>query len=151
MRHHLLALSSGLLLLAAGCQKDAEKIEPPGVGQAFPTVLIPPQGSMVSKSGSQDALQITFRTPVKLEEIASYYRSQFGKPGWIIVSDLTDSTGAVSMHVEWSATRQPMWVRLAPVGGATEVEMAGAVPGLDSAYVRRSREAADTSNTFVPR
>lgn len=151
MRHHLLALSSGLLLLAAGCQKDAEKIEPPGVGQAFPTVLIPPQGSMVSKSGSQDALQITFRTPVKLEDIASYYRSQFGQPGWIIVSDMTDSAGAIAMHVDWSATQQPMWLRMTTVPGGTEIEMVGAVPDRDTSYVRRSREAADSSNSFVPR
>jgi hypothetical protein len=151
MRRHLLMLSSGLLLLAAACHKDAEKIEPPAVGEAFPTLLIPPNSAVVSRSGSRDALQITFRSTVTADAVAAYYRSQFSKAPWVIVSDLTDSTGAISMHVDWSETQQPMWLQIIPLGDGSQIEMAGAVPDRDSSYVQRSRAAEDSSNTVVPR
>jgi len=151
MRCHRLLFAAGLLLLASGCRKDAEKVEPPSLGAAFPSVLIPPQGSLISQSGSQDALQLTFRSPEPLAEVAAYYRGEFQQSGWNIVSDLADSTGTISMHVDWAKTDQPMWLQLSSVAGGTQVEMVGAVPSRDSSYVRRSQAAEDTSNTFRPR
>lgn len=149
-RPHL-AIAAGLLLLATGCKKAAEKVEPPSLGAAFPTVLLPPQGSLVSQSGSLDALQLTFTSPERPERIAAYYRSQFEQPGWNIVSDFTDSTGAVSMHVDWSKTNQPMWLQITPAAGGTQIALTGAVPSRDTSYVRRARAAEDTSNTLRPR
>jgi hypothetical protein len=91
-----------------------------------------------STSGGADALQLVFQSTAKPDEIANYYRAQFSRPGWSIVSDLTDSGGAIAMYVDWTATNQPMWVRIVPNEGGTRIELTGAVPTRDSSYVRRS-------------
>jgi hypothetical protein len=121
------------------------------VGEAFSTLYVPPHAVLESKSGSADALEIVFRSSDKSADVADFYRRLFSGEGWEIVSDLTDSAGAVAMHVEWSATRQPMWLRIEPVGAGSRVALSGAVPDRDSSYVRRTREAAETTNTFRPR
>jgi hypothetical protein len=150
LRHHA-TLFCALLFLAAGCHKDAQDVQPPTAGEAFPTIPIPPEASVESKSGGADALQLVFQSTAKPDEIANYYRAQFSRPGWSIVSDLTDSGGAIAMYVDWTATNQPMWVRIVPNEGGTRIELTGAVPTRDSSYVRRSAAAKDSSNSLRPR
>jgi hypothetical protein len=151
MPRHLAAVSCALLLLAGACQKDKENIQPPNVAEAFPSILLPPNSRVESQSGSTDALQLVFQSVSEPQLILAYYREQFSQPGWSIVSDLTDSTGATAIHVDWNATHQPMWVRIVPNDQGTRVELTGAVPTRDSAYVRRSEAAKDSSNTLRPR
>ncbi len=151
MRCQYRLLVSTLLVLAAACHGDADKVKSPGIGQAFPTVLLPPDASVVSQSGGADAVQLVFRSPHPPAFVSSYYRTQFSQPGWSIVSDLTDSAGVTAMHVDWTATHQPMWVRMVPEAGETRVELTGAVPGLDTSYTRRSQRARDTTNTLKTR
>jgi hypothetical protein len=151
MRHPIRLIAVALLVASAGCEKKAEPIQPPGLGEAFPTFFVPPNSAMESKSGSADALQVVFNSSDSAAAIARFYRHQFSQPGWTIVGDLRDSTGAINLHVEWTRTRQPMWIRIESVGRGSRIGLAGAVPGRDSAYVRRTREAAETTNTFRPR
>jgi hypothetical protein len=151
MRHPIRLIAVALLVTSAGCEKKAEPIQPPELGQAFSTLYVPPNSTLESKSGSADALQVVFNSTDSAGAIASFYRRQFSQPGWTIVGDLRDSTGAINLHVEWAKTRQPMWIRIEPVGRGSRVGLTGAVPGRDSAYVRRTREAAETTNTFRPR
>jgi hypothetical protein len=151
MPRHLAVVSCALLLLAGACQKDEDDIKPPNVAEAFPSVLLPPNSRVESESGSTDALQLVFQSVAEPEVIAQYYRTQFSGAGWSIVSDLTDSTGATAIHVDWTATGQPMWVRIVPNDRGTRVELTGAVPSRDSSYVRRSAAAKDLSNSLRPK
>jgi hypothetical protein len=142
----------GLVLLTAGCQRDRpEPVNPPTVGEAFPTVLMPPGGSISAQNASQDALQMTFLTPQPVDRVAAYYRHQFSQAGWVIVSDLADSAGAVDIHVNWEQSGQPMWVRISKAPGGTQVDLIGAVPGRDTTFARKQREARDSSNVLRPR
>jgi hypothetical protein len=151
MPRHLAVVSCALLLLAGACQKDEDDIKPPNVAEACPSVLLPPNSRVESESGSTDALQLVFQSVAEPEVIAQYYRTQFSGAGWSIVSDLTDSTGATAIHVDWTATGQPMWVRIVPNDRGTRVELTGAVPSRDSSYVRRSAAAKDSSNSLRPK
>jgi hypothetical protein len=151
MPRHLAAVSCALLLLAGACQNDAENVKPPNVAEAFPSILLPPNSRVESQSGSEDALQLVFQSVAEPEVIVQYYRARFSEPGWSIVSDLTDSTGATAIHVDWNKTQQPMWVRIVPNEQGTRVELTGAVPTRDSSYVRRAQAAKDSSNSLRPR
>ncbi|HET8633706.1 MAG TPA: hypothetical protein VFL88_06135 [Gemmatimonadales bacterium] len=149
-RRHVV-LSCALLLLAAACKQDADDVQPPTAGEAFSSIILPPDATVESKSGSADALQLVFHSTATPNDVAQFYRSQFSRAGWSIVSDLTDSAGVIAMHVDWSATNQPMWVRIIPADRGTRVELFGAVPDRDTSYVRRSAAAKDSSNSLRPR
>jgi hypothetical protein len=149
MRHMPLVVV--LVVLLAACRDREPAPTLPQVGQAFSTVITPPNGALVSRSGSSDALELTFQSGVGADQIAEFYRGQFSREGWRILSDIADTTGVVAMHVEWDATRQPMWVRIQPVGNGSTISMVGAVPASDSAYQARRQAGADSANTLVPR
>jgi hypothetical protein len=151
MSRHVAAVSCALLLLAGACQKDAEDIKPPNVAEAFSSIPLPPNSRVESRAGGADAVQLVFQSYATPEVIAQYYRAQFSQPGWSIVSDLTDSTQTTAMHVDWTATGQPMWVRIVPNDSGARVELVGAVPSRDSSYVRRSAAAKDSSNSLRPK
>lgn len=152
MRQLLLSLLAGAALVAACGDRSASDEETmPSVTDAFVSVMMPPNGSLVSRSGSTDALQIRFSTGVGADAVASFYRRQFENEGWRLVSDQTDSAGVVSMYVEWREGGRPMWVRVTPEGNGTVVDLTGAVPAGDSAYVARRRAAADSANQLTPR
>jgi hypothetical protein len=150
MRHSTYAVLL-LVLLVAACRDKEPAPTPPEVGQAFSTLVTPPGGALVSRSGSSDALELTFQSGNSAEAVAEYYREQFSKEGWRILSDLADTAGVIAMHVEWDATRQPMWVRIQPEGNGSTISMVGAVPASDSAYRARRQAGADSANTLVPR
>lgn len=139
------------LVLLAGCQDKEPAPTLPQVGEAFATVITPPGGALLSRSGSADALELTFQSGISSEAVADYYRTQFSREGWRILSDLSDTAGVIAMHVEWDATRQPMWVRIQPAGNGSTVNLIGAVPASDSVYRARRDAKADSSNTLVPR
>lgn len=123
----------------------------PQLGAAFATVITPPSSALVSRAGSSDALELTFQSGLGAERIAQFYRGQFSREGWRIVSDIADTAGVIAMHVEWDATRQPMWVRIQPEGNGSTINMVGAVPASDSAYQARRTAGTDSANTLVPR
>ncbi len=140
-----------LLVLLAACRDKEPAPTMPPVGRAFATVITPPGGTLVSHSGSSDAVELTFQSGNGAEAIADYYRNQFSRVGWRILSDLADTAGVIAMHVEWDATSQPMWVRIQPAGNGSTINLVGAVPASDSAYQARRAATADSANTLVPR
>ena len=149
MRHTTCAVL--LLVLVAACRDKEPAPALPQVGQAFYAVITPPGGALVSRSGSMDALELNFQSGTNAETVAEFYRNQFSREGWRILSDLADTAGIIAMHVEWDATRQPMWVRIQPEGNGSSISLVGAVPASDSAYEARKQAAADSANTLVPR
>jgi hypothetical protein len=117
---------AGLALLALIACKDKAP-QTPKVSQVFPHLPLPPQASVVSRSGSSDALQLTLMSPAKAKDIEAYYRSLLSKNGWRLVSDTRDRDGSVVLLAEQDGP--PLWVRIKSTDDsvATIVELAGAV------------------------
>jgi hypothetical protein len=117
---------AGMAILALLACKDKGP-QMPKVSQVFPNLPLPPQASVVSKSGGSDALQITLISPAKAKDIETYYRAVLSKNGWRLVNDMRDRDGSVVLLAEQDGP--PLWVRIKSTDDsvATMVELAGAV------------------------
>jgi hypothetical protein len=111
--------------MACGSESRAPKLPP--LGAAFPNLPLPPGPELISQTGSEDALQLTMRSPSEMDQILSYYRSILGAGNWRLVSDVKNRDGSVVLYAEQSGT--PMWVRVwQPKGqSGTMVQLTGAV------------------------
>ena len=117
---------AGMAILALiGCKDKAPQT--PKVSQVFPNLPLPPNASVVSKSGGTDALQITLISPVKAKDVEAYYRMMLSKNGWRLMNDMRDQDGSVVLFAEQDGP--PLWVRIKSTDDsvATMVELAGAV------------------------
>jgi hypothetical protein len=122
------AVALGLLL--AGCGNPAPK--PPRMSEVFPNLPLPPQATFVSRSGGRDALQVTVRSPLKVEQVTAYYRGVLKTGGWQLVNDARDADGAVVLFARQKGP--PLWVRIRSTddSAATLVELSGAISARDS-------------------
>lgn len=116
-----------LALVAAlvACQDKAP--ETPRVSQVFPNLPLPPNASVVSRSGGPDALQLTLMSAAKVQVVEAYYRGVLSKNGWKLVNDMRDRDGSVVLLAEQDGPH--LWVRIKSTDDsvATVVELAGAV------------------------
>jgi hypothetical protein len=117
---------AGMAILALVACKDKGP-QPPKLSQVFPNLPLPPNASVVSRSGGADALQITLLSPVKAKDVEAYYRAILSKNGWRLVNDMRDRDGSVVLFAEQNGP--PLWVRIRSTDDsvATMVEIAGAV------------------------
>lgn len=129
------AVMAALALVA--CRDKGPKL--PSVSQVFPNLPLPPQASVVSRSGSPDAMQITLTSSAKAQDVEAYYRYVLTKNGWRLVSDVRDGEGAAVLLAEQDGP--PLWVRIKSTDDSvsTMVELAGAVMA-DTA--RRAKRAS---------
>jgi len=99
----------------------------PKVSQVFPNLPLPPDASVVSRSGSSDVLQLTLVSSAKAKDVEAYYRAMLSKNGWRLVNDMRDRDGSVVLLAEQDGP--PLWVRIKSTDDsvATVVELAGAV------------------------
>ena len=113
-----------ILALVACKDKDPHT---PKVSQVFPNLPLPPNASVVSKSGGSDALQITLISSAKAKDVETYYRAILSRNGWRLVNDMRDRDGSVVLLAERNGP--PLWVRIKSTDDsvATMVELAGAV------------------------
>jgi hypothetical protein len=120
-----------LTLALVGCGDSAPKS--PRVADVFPTLPLPPQPTLVSRSGGSEALQLTVRSPYKADAIAAYYRALFKTGSWQLVNDARDPEGAVVLLARQKGP--PLWVRIRSTEDSTAalVELSGAVSPRDSA------------------
>jgi hypothetical protein len=120
----------GLTLLA--CESEPPPPTPPKFEEAFSSLPLPPNPELVSRSGSADALQITFRTPSDLTRVANYYRQTLSQGNWRLVSDMQNPDGSTAFYAEHDGP--PLWVRIwkAPDRPGTMVQLTGAVVKRDS-------------------
>ncbi len=123
--HGKLLLALAISALAA-CGRD-EPPKPPRVGEVMPTLLLPPNAKVVSRSGSEDALQITYSSDLTPDQMASYYRRMLSSDKWRLVSDARTADGATAMYAETDGP--PIWVtiRKNPDGSGCLVSLAGGV------------------------
>jgi hypothetical protein len=114
------------LVTVAGCRTDADK--PASVAQALPGLPLPPAAEVLSRSGSAEALQITFRSALPADNLVEFYRGVLSNGPWDLVSDERDSEGARVLYAERDGP--PIWVRIYKATGAegSIVEISGAVP-----------------------
>ncbi|HEX7337813.1 MAG TPA: hypothetical protein VF252_11460 [Gemmatimonadales bacterium] len=116
---------AGALLAACGSEPRAPK--PPDAFAVFPHLPLPPSSQFVSRSGSEDALQIRFLSSGRPDEVTGYYRDVLSKGRWRLVSDVKKPDGSVVLYAEQDGP--PIWVRIWPTsdGAGTMVELAGAL------------------------
>jgi hypothetical protein len=112
--------------VAAGCDR-AKPAKTPELSAALPDIYLPQQFSFVSRSGGEDALSLTVRTPLTMDEVANFYRNLLTRDPWKLESDTKDNEGAIALY----ATRKgpPIWVRVShdSAFNATLVQVSGAV------------------------
>ncbi|MCU0622137.1 MAG: hypothetical protein MUC69_11620 [Gemmatimonadales bacterium] len=117
-------LAAALVALAACDRKPDEKL--PLTSDALPNLPLPPSPELIRRSGSADALALTFRTNAEVEPLASYYRSVLSSGSWRLVSEGKDNTGAIVLHAVQDGP--PMWVRIwFEEGQGTLVQLSGAL------------------------
>jgi len=113
-------------LFLGACRPDPSH-EVASLGKAIPNLPLPPQAEVVSRAGSPNALQITFRSALAPDAILAYYRSILTQGGWSLESDTPDAAGASALYALNNG--HPLWVRIRRNPGApgSIVEVAGAV------------------------
>jgi len=101
---------------------------PPTVSEALPNIPLPAHPVVVSHSGGSDVLTITVRSPSKVSEVEAYYRRVLKGPGWRLIKESTDNSGALILLAEQKGP--PLWVRIrsTPDSSGTLVDLTGAVP-----------------------
>ena len=118
-----------LALVACKDQDKDQDKEPqtPRFSEVFPKLPLPPNASVVSKSGGSDALQITLMSSAKAKDVETYYRAVLSRDGWRLVNDMRDRDGSVVLLAEQDGP--PLWVRIRSTddSAATIVELAGAI------------------------
>lgn len=101
----------------------------------MPNLPLPPQATVVSRAGSEDALQITFRSVLPPDSIVAYYRAILSSGSWSLVGDTKTADGGIALYAERNGP--PLWVTIKRDSAAsgTLVSLGGAVtrPNPDSA------------------
>jgi hypothetical protein len=117
---------AGLAVLALVACKDKGP-QTAKVSEVFPRLPLPPQATVVSRSGSPDALQLTLMSSAKVKDVEAYYRATLTKNGWRLVNDMRDRDGSVVLLAERDGP--PLWVRIKSTDDsvATMVELSGAI------------------------
>lgn len=135
----VLICGAGLFLLACGSEPRAAK--EPLIQQVFPNLPLPPEPELVSRSGSEDALQLTLRSPSDIAEVTEYYRGVLSRGKWRLVSDVKTGDGSTVLYAEQDGP--PLWVRIWKPGDrpGTMVQLSGAVVGKDSLKKKRDTTA----------
>lgn len=152
MKSSRIAASLVALLALAACEKKQKEAELPSVLDVMPEIIMPPNASYVSKSGSKEALALVIRTSLTTEQAATFYRTALRPPNWRLVSDSKDNAGATILYAEHGG--RPVWVRVWPDSefNATFVELTGAVQNLhpDSTMSPADSEAAAAAKLPQP-
>ena len=121
MRLILLAVCVASL---SGCREKQPEADLSG---ALPTLLVPPNSSVVSREGGTEALKIRFHSEFEPEQVARYYRDVLSKAPWNLVSDTPDREGTIALYAE-RPNGPPLWVSISKVsdGSGSYVDLAGA-------------------------
>src|SRR5690349_5423536 len=96
------------LVALLGCRDKAPA--PPSASEALPNIPLPAHPVVVSRGGGSDVLMITVRSPSKVNEVEAYYRRVLNGPGWRLIKESTDKSGAVILLAEQKGP--PLWVRI---------------------------------------
>lgn len=134
----LLAASAVLL---SGCRDKAP--EPPPLSAAMPNLPLPPLATVVSRAGSEDALQITFRSVLPPDSMAAYYRRVLTKGNWSLVGDTKTADGSITLYAERDGP--PLWVTI-----RKDSTSAGSLLSLGGAVIRSNPDSTPAADTTPP-
>ena len=134
----LLATSAVLL---AGCRDKAP--EPPPLSEAMPNLPLPPLATVVSRAGSEDALQITFRSLLPPDSMAAYYRGVLTTGTWSLVGDTKTADGSITLYAERDGP--PLWVTIRKDSTST-----GSLLSLGGAVIRSNPDSTPAPDTTPP-
>lgn len=114
-----------IALLACGGE-PAKPPQSPKLGDVLPTILMPPDGELVSRSGGTEAISLQFHTRHSPDSVAAYYRKVFSKAPWRLVGDSKTQDGGIALYAQQIGP--PLWVTIKKLDGAagTEVDLVGA-------------------------
>jgi hypothetical protein len=121
---------AALTALASGCRDKQPEL--PQLSEAMPNLPLPPLATVVSRAGSEDALQITFRSMLAPDSMAVYYRRILSSGAWSLVGDTRTADGAIALYAERDGP--PLWVtiRKDTLSSGTLLSLGGAVLRVDS-------------------
>ena len=134
----VLAVSLPLLF---GCGDKAP--EPPQLSEAMPDLPLPPAASVLSRAGSEDALQITFFSVLPPDSIAAYYRRILTSGVWSLVGDTRTADGSIALYAEREGP--PLWVTIRKDSAST-----GTVLTLGGAVVKSASDSAAPTSDSPP-
>ena len=121
-----LICATGFLLAACGSEAGKGQPRLPTLGKAFTNLPLPPNPVLVSRAGSEDALQLTLQSPADEDQVLRYYRGVLSSDKWRLISDTRNRDGSTVLYAEHDG--RPMWVRIWKSGDrGTMVELSGAV------------------------
>jgi hypothetical protein len=139
-------ICGALVALILGCRSEPKAAKEPTVAQVFPTLPLPANPELVSRSGSADGLQITVRSGAEFSNVAGYYRRTLSSGNWRLMSDVKSPDSSIALYAEQNGG-PPLWVRIwkAGEGNGTMVQLTGVVLGTDSLKTKR-----DSSSKQAP-
>ena len=116
------------------CGSESPAVKEPRIDQVFPNLPLPPDPQLVERSGSNDALQLTVRSPSEIGFVTNFYRDVLSGGKWRLVSDVKSPDGSTSLYAEQDGP--PLWVRIwkSKDQPGTMVQLTGAVVGKDSVH-----------------
>ncbi|MEP6573580.1 MAG: hypothetical protein ABJD11_12820 [Gemmatimonadota bacterium] len=128
------ALAAVVLAGTVACGREPVKVAK--VSDVLPNLPIPQDAKVISRAGSEDALQIVFTTEATPDQMSAFYRTTFTRPPWHLVSDQKTADGALTLYAESGGP--PMWVTIRSTAGesGSTVELSGA-----SAYKPRGADS----------
>ena len=126
----VLAVSAAVLF---GCRDKAP--DPPRLSEVMPGLPLPPLASGVSRAGSEDALQITFKSTLPPDSIAAYYRRVLSSGVWSLVGDTRTADGSIALYAEREGP--PLWVTI-----RKDTASAGTILSIGGAVVRSRQDSA---------
>ena len=102
----------------------------------MPNLPLPPLATVVSRAGSEDALQITFRSTLPPDSMAAYYRGVLTSGVWSLVGDTKTADGSIALYAERDGP--PLWVtiRKDSTSAGSILSIGGAVVRADSVPTR---------------
>ena len=110
------------------------------MSEAMPDLPLPPMASVVSRAGSEDALQITFRSSLSPDSMANYYRAVLTSGVWSLVGDTRTADGSVALYAERNGP--PLWVTI-----RKDSTSSGSILSIGGAVVRADSVPGRTDST----
>jgi hypothetical protein len=116
---------AAFIALVSSCKDKPPEL--PQVSETMPDIPLPPRSSVVSRAGSEDALQITFQSSLPPDSLVAHYRRVLTSGEWTLVGDTRTADGAVALYAERAGP--PLWVtiRKDSTSSGTLLTLGGAV------------------------
>lgn len=113
-----------LALLLAACSEKQADVK---MSETLPNIPVPPNAQVVSREGGDDALKLRFRTSLKPEQVANYYRQVLSKEPFTLISDTRTADQGYALYAE-QTDRPSLWVKIAETEdkNGSLVDLAGA-------------------------